>query len=107
MFFNHRVESEWSGGSHPNVFASVCLKSAGTGVTVLDCGARQCEILPPGVNKGGADKITYNFMPSDMSTLGRTANDSTWTIDTDPLKTKASKPSGQAATSLECAILEL
>ncbi|CAE7870923.1 YBEY [Symbiodinium sp. KB8] len=29
---------------------------AGTGVTVLDCGARQCEILPPGVNKGSGVK---------------------------------------------------
>lgn len=29
---------------------------AGTGVTVLDCGARQCEILPPGVNKGCGER---------------------------------------------------
>ena len=29
----------------------------GGDATILDCGSRQCEILPPGVNKGAADEF--------------------------------------------------
>ncbi|CAE7672384.1 YBEY [Symbiodinium microadriaticum] len=49
-----------SNGRHCRLISKVAGRpqgaKQGTGVTVLDCGARQCEILPPGVNKGSGVK---------------------------------------------------
>ena len=45
------TEKNWA--PMDEVVAMLQEKLQRTGVTVLDCGSKQCEILPPGVNKGG------------------------------------------------------
>ena len=50
----------------------------GTGATVLDCGARQCEVFAPGVNKGsGVEKLLKHVgVPaSEAMALGDAEND--------------------------------
>ena len=51
---------------------------AGSGVTILDHGARWCEILPPGVNKGsGVERMlaTLGVNPADALACGDAEND--------------------------------
>ena len=51
------TEKNWA--PMDEVVAMLQEKLQRTGVTVLDCGSKQCEILPPGVNKGGGLKIRF------------------------------------------------
>ena len=64
--------------SMPETVAALRAALAGTGVTLLDHGAKWCEVLPPGVNKGkGVERVLERLgvAPAEALACGDAEND--------------------------------
>lgn len=62
----------------PQVVSELRTALAGTGASVLDCGPRQCEILPPGCHKGAGVKRLLERLdipPESVLACGDAEND--------------------------------
>ena len=69
-------EAGWA--SMPDTVAALKARLAGTGATILDHGARWCEVLAPGVNKGsGVLQLlaALDFASDDVLACGDAEND--------------------------------
>ncbi|CAE8586722.1 unnamed protein product [Polarella glacialis] len=76
VFFTTRKDADWA--CMPDVVAELKARLAGTGSTVLACGALQCEVLPLGINKGAAVERLLSRLgvaPSATLACGDAEND--------------------------------
>lgn len=76
VMFTNPDDPEWA--EMPEVIDALRTELCGTGAVVLDCGAKQCEVFAPGVNKGaGVARLLSHLgvAPEEALALGDAEND--------------------------------